>query len=163
MLFAILAAAGLQSTGPCTGAGYDDFDFWLGEWAVYGKDGQRAGTNVIERVEGGCLVTESWTAASGSTGQSYNYYDPHDEQWRQLWVSKGLIIDYVGGLDADGSMALEGTIVYHNRPGTAHPFRGHWTLQDDGTVMQSFHQYNAETERWDEWFVGRYVPLVTTE
>ena len=76
------------------------------------------------------------------------------KKWRQVWVSGAATIDYAGGLDDDGAMALEGEIAYRN--GTTAPFRGVWTLQDDGSVRQHFTQYDAETKQWNDWFIGIY-------
>ena len=138
----------------CDGDVYDDFDFWLGEWEVTTPDGQVAGTNSITKAEDGCLLIERWTAAQGSTGQSYNFYDTGLDKWRQVWVARGATIDYAGKLTEDGEMRLEGKIAYRN--GTTAPFRGSWTPEADGSVTQHFQQYNSETESWDDWFTGIY-------
>lgn len=139
---------------PCQAAIYRAFDFWLGEWSVT-AGGQFAGDNKISTQENGCLLLEEWTSASGTTGQSYNFYDPASSKWRQLWISGGAVIDYSGGLDDDGAMALEGTIAYRN--GLTAPFKGTWTLLDDGTVRQHFQQYDGEQEVWNDWFIGIYT------
>lgn len=143
--------------GPCAGAPYAQFDFWLGTWDVEMPDGQLAGRNVITAEESGCLVLERWTAANGSTGQSYNYFEPSRAEWRQVWVSDSAVIDYRGGPADNAAMRLTGTIQY--RDGTSYPFRGEWTPQADGTVRQSFDQYNHQTQSWDSWFVGIYRPV----
>ncbi len=139
---------------PCQEDTYRAFDFWLGTWDVTTPSGQPAGTNVISEQENGCLLLEEWTSVSGGTGQSYNFYDPGMKKWRQVWVSGGATIDYAGGLNDAGEMVLEGEI--SNRNGATAPFRGTWTLQDDGSVKQHFQQYNPETEEWADWFVGIY-------
>lgn len=147
------AAAPAQPV-PCDSPAYHAFDFWVGEWEVFGPDGTKAGDNRISRQEGGCLLLEEWTSAGGNTGQSYNFYEPVADEWRQVWVSRGAVIDYVGNLTETGSMRLEGDIKYRNQ--TSFPFMGEWTLQDDGSVVQHFEQYNPETDTWDEWFTGTY-------
>lgn len=135
---------------------HDDFDFWVGRWNVYAPDGgPYQGHNVIEIVEGGCLITENWTGASGSTGQSMNFHDPLAGAWRQVWVSRGAFIDYTGGLDENGAMVLEGEIFYPGN-GTRAAFRGSWTPLADGTVCQHFQQQGADGE-WADWFTGIYV------
>jgi len=139
---------------PCRYEIYRAFDFWLGEWEVFDLDDKKVGENKISARENGCLMLEEWTSASGGTGQSYNFYDPGMKKWRQIWVSGFGTIDYAGGLNDDGAMALEGEIAMRNA--TTAPFRGIWTLQDDGSVRQHFDQYNSETEKWDVWFVGIY-------
>ena len=148
------SAPATAPANPCEAEPYRAFDFWIGEWEVFATNGNKAGENSITVEEGGCLLLEKWTDAQGGTGQSYNFYDPATKKFRQVWVSRGAVIDYGGGLDDEGRMAMEGEIRYHN--GTTVPFRGLWTLQDDGSVRQHFEQYNAETETWNAWFTGIY-------
>ncbi len=139
---------------PCAAEEYRAFDFWTGDWDVFNLEGKKAGENSITIEEYGCLLVERWTGADGTSGQSYNFYDPGMKKFRQVWVSIGATIDYAGGLNEDGEMVLEGDIVYHN--GNTSPFMGTWTLQEDGSVRQYFQQYNAKTEKWDDWFTGIY-------
>lgn len=139
---------------PCQEEVFRDFDFWLGEWEVYSTKDKKAGTNKITSHEQGCLIIENWTNNAGTTGQSYNFYDPGIEKWRQVWVSAGIVIDYAGGLNDAGEMVLEGEIRYHN--GTKAPFRGIWTPLSDGNVRQHFDQYDSEKEEWAPWFTGIY-------
>tara|TARA_R110002072_G_scaffold100693_4_gene221809 strand:+ start:1156 stop:1719 length:564 start_codon:yes stop_codon:yes gene_type:complete len=158
LAFAMTPTAGAQPTTPqgCSDVMHDDFDFWVGEWNVYAPDdGPYQGRNSIVKTQGGCLITEHWSGASGSTGESMNFYDPLVGAWRQVWVSQGNFIDYTGGLNADRAMELTGEIYY---PGTGlrAPFRGVWTLQDDGSVRQHFQQQSPEGD-WSDWFVGVYV------
>lgn len=151
------AASAQTSDAPppgCDAEIYRAFDFWAGEWEVFNTEGKRAGRNSISIEENGCLLVERWQGAGGGTGQSYNFYDPGMEKWRQVWVARGATIDYAGGLNEDGAMVLEGEIAYRN--GRTAPFKGTWVLQDDGSVRQHFQQYNAETEKWDDWFIGIY-------
>ncbi len=143
-----------EASRPCAGPNFRAFDFWVGTWDVFGPDGEKAGVNVVTLEENGCLLVERWTSVSGGTGQSYNYVDLSDGKWRQIWVSAGLTIDYKGGLDEGGAMALEGVAAYADG-GTA-PFRGLWTPNADGSVTQRFTQYDAATRSWEEWFVGDY-------
>ena len=142
------------AVAPCSAEIFRHFDFWIGEWEVFTPDGAKAGENIIAPEEYGCLLVERWTSANGATGQSYNFVDLADNKWRQVWVSSWGTIDYAGGLNEDGAMVLEGKIAYPN--GNTAPFSGTWSLNDDGTVTQHFRQLNAETEEWDDWFIGTY-------
>lgn len=137
---------------------FGDFDFWLGEWNVYSNDDKRQlqGTNSISKRHENCLIMENWTNLQGGTGSSMNYYDPVEDQWRQLWVAGGYSIDYTGGLDASGSMVLNGRINYY-QTGKSHAFRGRWTPNTDGSVRQFFEQQNPESQEWSVWFDGLYV------
>ncbi|WP_375210094.1 hypothetical protein [Hyphomonas jannaschiana] len=139
----------------CDAPVYHQFDFWIGEWAVYDPAGNLAGTNSIQPEESGCLLVERWTNTAGGTGQSYNFYDPGIGKWRQIWVNAAGVIDYAGGLTETGAMYLEGEI--RNRGAASAPFTGEWTANADGSVTQHFRQQDPETGEWSDWFVGRYV------
>ena len=142
------------SQPPCSEAPYRQFDFWVGTWQVHTQDGTYAGKNTITKAEGGCLLVERWEGAGGNTGQSYNFYDPGLKVWRQIWVSRGGVIDYSGHWN-NGAIELEGEIRYQN--GTQAPFRGAWRLQDDGSVLQELKSYDKASESWQEWFTGVYT------
>jgi len=153
----LAGACALAQTPPCKGEAFDDFDFWVGEWDVYGKAGTLAGTNSITKDEYGCLLVERWKSAGGITGQSYNFVDLATGKWRQVWVSAGATIDYSGGLDEKGAMVLEGVIGYPaGTPGGSARFRGTWTPNSDGTVTQHFEQFDPAKNEWTEWFLGTY-------
>jgi len=141
-----------------TTQGFNDFDFWVGEWNVYSNDDNRSfqGTNSITKHHKNCLIMENWTNLQGGTGSSMNYYDPVEDQWRQLWVAGGYSIDYTGGLDGDASMLLSGKINYY-KSGKSLAFRGRWTPNADGSVRQFFEQQDPETSEWTVWFDGLYV------
>lgn len=162
-VLAACAAPAAAQTAPaaCESEIYRAFDFWIGDWDVFDPAGEKAGENSIAAEENGCLLVERWRGAAGTTGQSYNFYDPGLQKWRQLWVAPGAVIDYAGGVDEAGAMVLEGEIAYRN--GTAFPFRGTWTLEKDGAVIQHFEQYNPETDEWNDWFIGRYVKKTGTD
>lgn len=148
-----------ESAGICaTDAVYHAFDFWLGEWEIYSPDGRFGGTNRIVKEEGGCLVTEHWTGPRGGTGQSMNFYDPVERRWRQVWVSDGFTIDYAGGPDESGAMALEGHITYLKAE-ERFPFRGTWTPLPDDRVRQHLEQQDPETGEWRTWFLADYRPV----
>ncbi|MEX0964894.1 MAG: hypothetical protein WDZ52_12715 [Pseudohongiellaceae bacterium] len=140
----------------CSEPQFRAFDFWLGEWEVTDNvSGKVAGSNSIQKMEGGCMLLESWQGAEGSTGTSVNYYNPEQGQWRQLWISQGRYsIDIAGGMLAE-EMQLVGNIYPFN--GSAARFRGTWTPNADGSVRQFFEQYNDDTRSWDVWFDGRYL------
>jgi len=136
---------------------YRDFDFWVGEWDVYEPESDRKlGENSVTLRENGCLIVERWTGGGGGTGMSMNFYDPLEDAWRQVWQSAPGFIDYTGGLDEAGRMVLEGTL-HSNARGTSVPFRGRWTPNDDGTVLQEFWQRDDNGE-WQNWFKGLYRP-----
>jgi len=141
--------------------GFDDWDFWVGEWNVYSNDEARTfqGTNSIKKEYNNCLMTETWQGAGGGGGFSINYYNAVTDEWRQVWVANGYSIDYTGGLNEDGAMVLNG-FIYNYRTDAATPFRGTWSQFDNGDVRQFFETQSAEGE-WVTWFDGRYVKKET--
>ena len=141
---------------------FSEFDFWLGEWEVRDAAGNLAGRNRIEKVERGCLLTESWTGASGSTGFSINYVDMSDGKWVQIWnAAGGTQINYRGGMTEDG-MRMVGAIQGVGG-GASAPFRGLWALLPDGRVRQFFEQSNDGGESWTTWFDGYYTRIDSNE
>lgn len=138
----------------CDSAIYRAFDFWVGEWDVYDPTGKLIGQNSITSEEAGCLIVERWTSARGNTGQSYNFYDPSRQQWRQVWISPSELTDYAGNLDANGEMVLEGDL--QQAGGYAGRSRGTWTHNADGSVRQRFESYDTAKSAWTETFDGLY-------
>lgn len=152
----IFSLPSLAAPAPCSQEPYNAFDFWLGQWEVRSPDGKLQGQNSITKEEGNCLIVERWRGAGGGTGQSYNYYDRKAKQWRQLWVSGGVIIDYTGNINAAGAMHLVGHIRYQ-ADGREAEFTGTWSQQPDGTVLQQFKEKDPQTGEWRDWFTGVYA------
>ena len=150
-----MASFGQQQPFDCNNSPpHRQFDFWLGDWEVRDAEGKLGGHNRITAEQKGCVLQEQWRSQRGGTGQSLNYYDPQSGKWRQLWLDAGAsIIDISGGLE-NGSMVLEGSIYYLGAK-TEKPFRGTWTLLEDGRVRQFFQEKDAE-DKWQTWFEGFY-------
>ena len=90
---------------------FRQFDFWVGDWDVR-PTGQAAvgpaARNTVTLDDNDCVITEHWTAPSGSAGQSFNLFDRSYGVWRQTWVDNvGGQHDYRGRL-VDGNMVFEG-------------------------------------------------------
>jgi hypothetical protein len=163
-ILSLISAFALQAGPPscAESALHRQFDFWAGDWNVYAANGQLGGSNVIEPGANECVLHEHWTNARGGTGHSLNWVDNETGQWRQLWVGPGYQIDYSGGLTEAGSMVLEGQITYSRPDGpVSFDFRGAWTPQDTGHVIQHFQQWDPATESWSEWGLLTYVPADT--
>ena len=67
------------------------FDFWIGEWEVFGPDGKKAGDSKITLILDSCVILEEWTSASFQqglryAGKSFNTYNNLTKQWQQTWV-----------------------------------------------------------------------------
>lgn len=148
-------------TYPCLNkARFHEFDFWIGDWVVHMADGSLAGHNTIVSDEKHCVLLENWRGAAGGTGKSINYFDQSSAEWVQIWNSAyGTQIDIRGGL-TDQGMLLTGQI-HTVADGISAPFRGLWTLLDDGRVRQFFEQSNDGGKTWVPWFEGVYSRAVS--
>lgn len=138
---------------PCASAEHRAFDFWAGDWVVYGKAGKLAGENRIEKRHGGCMLHESYKTPSGYSGESINMYDSSRKRWYQTWADNGgLLLRLEGGL-VEGSMVLEGESLLPN--GRPQAQRITWTPNADGTVRQHWEAKN-EQGQWTTQFDGTY-------
>ena len=139
---------------PCSTREHRQFDFWLGEWNVAGKNGQPAGTNRITRVLGGCALRAEWMSRGGHPGTSLNVYDAATRRWRQTWVDdRGGVLLLEGGL-RDGSMVLEGERPADSGGGRV-TNRIVWTPLSGGRVRQHW-QSSTDGKTWNEEFDGIY-------
>lgn len=89
---------------------YRQFDFWLGDWDVFNKSDQRVGSNTVQMLEDGCIVSENWTSAQGSTGKSYNFYNPITRKWHQSYMDTQGGNWMMDGEYKDGALKYEGAI-----------------------------------------------------
>lgn len=129
-----------------------DFDFWVGEWEVHlGDTGEHIGHNLIERAQGGHVLTEHYTTDSGRfSGTSLNGYDHVAGRWHQCWMDvTGLVLDLYGGL-VEGSMVMSGTVEAGRLE------RITWTPETDGSVRQHWQQSDDDGATWSTVFDGSY-------
>ena len=150
------AAAPATPPPPCQGEDYRAFDFWIGEWEVHLANGQLAGVNSIQPINGGCGLLERYSVGGQLYGQSYNFFDPVRDSWTQIWLSPGVIIRMEGPVTEPGLLVMNGTITSTSQASTQ-AFMGRWTLQDDGTVKQEFWNQNGDTGEWINGFTGIYT------
>lgn len=150
----VVAAAQTPGTPTqCASEQYRQFDFWLGEWRVHNPRGQLQGTNRIEKIEGGCVLQEHWTGASGSTGTSFSMYDFTRGVWHQTWVS-GTQLLVIEGAFAAGRMVLSGETV--GQGGVVTHNRITWTPVSRDTVTQVW-DTSPDGKTWNTVFNGIYT------
>ncbi len=136
---------------------HHDFDFWIGDWRVT-QNGQFAGENRISAIMGHCLIFEEWTSASGGEGKSFNYYDPGQDRWRQIWVSdSGTFIEFTGEARDGGIFYTAQTTNPADGAVTQHKFE--FTQNDDGSVRQFWQTSTDEGATWTTIWDGRYDRL----
>lgn len=116
LILLLLITAQVHAQRPCSAPAYRQFDFWIGEWEAFGKNGQKAGDSKVSLILDSCIILEEWTSASVTqgiryAGKSFNTYNVQTKQWQQTWV------DNVGGTNEylEGSSGL-GSIQFQSRP-----------------------------------------------
>jgi hypothetical protein len=142
-----------QAAAPCSAREFAQFDFWLGEWEVFGAKGARAGTNSITRAHGGCVVTESWIGAGGLTGSSFNIYTPSTRRWHQVWVDSAGTLLRLEGEFVSGAMRLQGIGL---TPKGENLNRVTWTPRADRTLRQVWESSTDKGRTWQVVFDGVY-------
>lgn len=150
------AAAPAPAPGDtCKRPRFREFDFWLGDWDVYGPKGKKVGENRITLLNRGCTLAEHWTSASGGEGRSYNAFDGFTRRWYQFWSDdQGGALLLSGGM-VDGKMVLEGV-----RPNLSDGKPQHqritWTPHPDGSVQQRWESSDDGGKTWQLSFDGTY-------
>ena len=138
----------------CAASEHRQFDFWIGNWDVFTPNGKAAGTNLIEKVAGGCGLRENWRGAGGGTGTSLNFWSPEDRKWHQTWVGTGGSFLFLSGGLVDGRMVLSGTT--RDTSGAVQMERISWTPSPDSTVRQQWDQSRDDGKTWTTAFLGIY-------
>lgn len=121
---ALLFAGGAlqaQPASPCRATEVSrNLDFWVGDWDVY-VGSTLAGRDMVERVLGGCGVTERWRDSGGGEGMSLFAFDARKDLWTQSWVTDDSSMP--GGIKvkllrahALGSTTFQGEIEGKNGP-----------------------------------------------
>ncbi len=125
-----------DSNCPCCTNNHHEFDFWLGSWSVTAKDGSLAGTNIIEKIQGNCILKENWISAKGNfTGTSFNFFNTNSKQWEQLWIDNQGGNLHLKGYKKENQMILQSEESI-DKNGLPFFNRITWTLNDDGSVRQ---------------------------
>ncbi len=138
LIACISAKAQNRNVRPCTtNPIYRFFDFWIGEWEAFGKDGKKAGDSRISVLLDSCVIFEEWTGAQGGyAGKSFNTYNTQTKMWQQTWVdNKGGITEYNNSTWEKNKMIV--TTNNLTQPnGTTQMLRMTFTKLDEHTVRQ---------------------------
>lgn len=126
ILILITGCLSVSAQKPCNSDPvYRQFDFWVGEWDVYGKKGNRAGDSKISLILDSCIILEEWTSASKVqgltyTGKSFNSYNRSSRQWQQTWVDNtGGSTEYLKGKFENNVMVFETNPFYFTKDSLA--------------------------------------------
>lgn len=148
--------AAYAQQGPCDTDGHHQFDFWVGEWAVYktGTD-TLVGHNTVRRILGGCVIEENWAGSTGFEGKSLNTYNPRDSTWNQVWADQsGATYHFTGRREGD-SMKLRGATISRKGEPVQFTLDFHYAPQKD-TVRQVWQVSKDEGAHWQVIFDGEY-------
>jgi hypothetical protein len=161
-LVGVAAPLGAQQAlpPPCSAAVRGALDFWVGDWVVT-VQGQRAGTDRVERVSKGAALVERWNGAEGDEGTSLFSFDPYACTWHQLWITDAP--ERVGGLKHKDLVVL--TPGGGARFQGAYPGRRTVTVLDrttltplaDGTVRQVIEVSTDGGTTWGQPFDAIYT------
>jgi hypothetical protein len=140
---------------PCTTAPFRQFDFWIGNWDVYGMRGELAGHNVVTLEQDGCLLVEHWTSsAGGQTGTSFNYYDVRDKKWHQLYIDNS---GNAGAFPAMAGVFDSGKMVLYTDDTNNTLSRWTWYLMSPGKVKQMSEVSRDHGKTWQVSWNSVYV------
>ena len=140
-----------------------DFDFWIGDWDVFGPEGTQVGRNTITSMfatpSASGMLHEHWHGNGGVEGRSINAYDATRGRWHQTWMdSTGDMLVLEGGL-VDGAMVLESLASDEGDTPTAERQRITWTRVSDpdgAEVRQLWESSNDGGATWTVAFDGWY-------
>jgi len=134
-----------------------DFDFWIGEWDVFGPQGKRVGTNTITRLFGTGAIAEDWHGSGDIEGRSLNASDEGRGCWHQTWVDSTGSVLLLDGCLLDGSMVMEGVAPSEDDPRRLDRQRITWTPSEGGREVRQHWEVSADDgATWQTAFDGRY-------
>ena len=129
------------------------FDFWIGEWDVFDRAGNKAGDSKIELILKDCTLQENWTGTTGGSGKSYNSYSPQLKKWQQFWTADSGNTIYFVGEGSDGVMRF---IADAKTNGLPNDRRLTFTKLPEGKVRQ--HSERSTPDGWATEYDFTYVP-----
>ncbi len=141
LLMGVLAPTNVQAQKDaeacaCCTEEHKAFDFWIGNWEVFLKDGSVAGYNSIKKLQDKCVLQENWTSARGGfTGTSYNFFNQKSGKWEQLWIDNaGSYLKLYGNRVAN--QMILASEPFERPDGKTYVNRITYTVNTDGTVRQ---------------------------
>ena len=157
------ADAAPDKTSCAATAEFHLLDFWVGRWNVYaGKTVD--GTDVVQKILGGCALTETWSGTAGDKGMSLFYFNAFTHRWTQVWVTDsatqlgGLKEKYFVGSPGGNAVRFAGTLPGLSR---GRPVLDRTTLtpMPDHTVHQVIEVSTDGGETWKATYDASYVPV----
>ena len=156
LFIAVFISGSLFAQNACDTPEGHQFDFWVGEWEVFGPADTIVGYNSIIKMQDGCILRENWRSGSGSyTGTSYNFYNQQTEKWNQVWIDNQGAHLYLSGGYEDGKMVMMGPEKV-SQSGNKYYDRISWFNNPDGTVRQLWEVVGEDGQTLNVLFDGIY-------
>lgn len=132
------------------------FDFWVGDWDVYGQNDSKAGESSIQKILNGNVILENWTGASGFSGKSFNHYHIDSGHWIQYWVDQSSArIYFEGNFDPD-----QNAMVFYEKldPDSEKPMRRLTFFHISSDSVRQFSQLSTDNgANWNVEYDFMYV------
>ena len=138
-----------SGSAPCHGDEFHQFDFWVGNWDSFDREGQLQGRLLVERILGECALQEWWRGSDGAMGTSLTVWDGSRKVWNQTWVSSRGTLLPLEGYKVGSSMVLIG--MHMGPAGQAQLHRTIWTPGTGGSVHQL---WDYSTDGGKTWLVN---------
>lgn len=143
-----------DSNCACCTTAHAQFDFWKGDWEVFNVQNEKIGENLVKKLEDNCILNENWKSLRGDSGKSYNYYDPSDDTWNQLWISNSGNILKLKGSASNDKMIMKSELSKGEKGDYYNQIT--WTQNEDGSVTQLWETYDPEGNLLSSAFEGIY-------
>ena len=99
-------------------------------------------------------MLEEWKSTAQNRGTSYNYFNPQDNSWNQLWIdNQGGVLELKGVFEGN-QMLLESKPFKRQNSFVINQIR--WVNQDNGTIAQIWEIYTSEKKLVSTLFHGIY-------
>jgi len=143
-----------QNTG-CNYTQSNQFDYWVGNWNVYDTLGNLVGENNIVKQYENCVIQENWKSTGVNKGTSYNYFNPTDTTWNQLWLDNQGSILRLKGAFSENKMIMKSDII-QGQKGWLYYNQITWVHNSDGTVNQIWEVFDDKNKFLQLAFYGVY-------
>ena len=143
-----------QNTG-CNYPQSNQFDYWVGDWNVYDTLGNLVGENSVVKQYENCAIQEKWISTGVNKGTSYNYFNPTDTTWNQLWLDNQGSILILKGSFSENKMVMRSDLIKRQK-GQKYYNQITWVNNSDGTVSQIWEVFGEQNQFLQLAFHGVY-------
>ena len=142
----------------CCNPENDQFDFWVGKWEVYDTLDNYVGKNEIIKQYENCLIQENWISKGINRGTSYNYYNPADSSWNQLWIdNQGTILELKGSFNMNKMVLKSG--LQRGKKIDWYYHQISWEPLTSRNVKQTWDLFDKNGNKLRNLFTGIYKPF----